>query len=288
MPAVQPQSSAQNPAAKPVPQQIQLMKRQFDLRLLAAIKQRQQDHPNPLTRFGCKAFSQSDEDGITLEILRRLGLVNGTFAEFGVGDGLENNTLALLAAGWRGLWVGGQALAYDPASSPVLDFQQTWITAENVATLLQSGLRNLRAPAADLISVDLDGNDLHICRALLESGAAPALFIVEYNGKFPPPLRFCIRYDADHQWQRDDYHSASLQSLADLFAEHGYRCICCNAATGANAFFVPEAQLHLFPEVPTDLRDIYSTPHYMLHHRYGHKTALRTLEVLLQTRFPQP
>ncbi len=275
------------PPPKPAPQpQTQMMKRQFDLQLSAAIKQRQQDHPNPLARFGSKAFSQTDEDGITLEILRRLGLQTSTFAEFGVGDGFENNTLALLAAGWRGLWVGGQTLAYDPSGSPVLDFQQAWITAENVATLLHTGLRNLKTEACDLISVDLDGNDLHICRALLESGANPALFIVEYNAKFPPPLRFSIRYDADHQWQRDDYHGASLQSLADLFADYGYRCICCNAATGANAFFVPEAQLHLFPEVPSDLRQIYSAPQYMLYHSYGHKTGLRTLEILLQTRFP--
>lgn len=155
------------------------MQRQFDLQLSAAIKQRQQDHPNPLVRFGSKAFSQRDEDGITLEILRRLGLQNGTFAEFGVGDGFENNTLALLAAGWLGLWVGGQTLGYDPSGSPVLDFQQAWITAENVAALLQTGLINLKTQATDLISVDLDGNDLHICRALLESGAKPSLFIVE-------------------------------------------------------------------------------------------------------------
>ena len=280
MPPVPPPKTAPQP-------QIQMMKRQFDLHLAAAIRQRQQDHPNPLTRYGCKAFSQTDEDGITLEILRRLGLQNGTFAEFGVGDGFENNTLALLAAGWRGLWVGGQTLGYDPSGSPVLDFQQAWITAENVVPLLQSGLARLQSEAADLISVDLDGNDLHICRALLASGANPALFIVEYNAKFLPPLRFEIQYDAEHQWQRDDYYGASLQSLADLFAEYGYRCICCNAATGANAFFVPEAQMHLFPEVPTDLRQIYSTPHYMLFHSYGHKTGLRTLEVLLQTRFPQ-
>ena len=275
------------PPPKPAPQQqTQILMRLFDLQLSAAIKQRQQNHPNPLGRFGCKAFSQADEDGITLEILRRLKPQNGIFAEFGVGNGLENNTLALLAAGWRGLWVGGQTLAYDPSGSPVLDFQQAWINAENVAALLQNGLRNLKTEAADLISVDLDGNDLHICRALLESGAKPSLFIVEYNAKFPPPLRFSTRYDPDHQWQRDDYFGASLQSFADLFATFGYRCICCNPGTGANAFFVPEAQLHLFPEVPTDLRQIFSEPHYMRFHRYGHTTSLRTLETLLQTRFP--
>src|SRR5437016_4741195 len=59
---------------------------------------------NPLNRFGAKYFSQADEDGITLEIVRRLGITVGTFAELGVGNGLENNTLILLANGWRGFW----------------------------------------------------------------------------------------------------------------------------------------------------------------------------------------
>ena len=73
---------------------------------------------NPLNRFGAKFFSQSDEDGITLEIIRRIGLKTGTFLELGVGDGLENNTLVLLSVGWRGAWFGGETLAFDPQSNP--------------------------------------------------------------------------------------------------------------------------------------------------------------------------
>jgi hypothetical protein len=68
---------------------------------------------NPLNRFGAKHFSQADEDGITLEIIRRIGINNGSFAEFGVGNGLENNTLVLLASGWRGFWIGAQDLDFD-------------------------------------------------------------------------------------------------------------------------------------------------------------------------------
>ena len=48
---------------------------------------------NPLNRFGAKYFSSTDEDGITLEIAKRLGIKSGTFIEIGVGNGLENNTL---------------------------------------------------------------------------------------------------------------------------------------------------------------------------------------------------
>jgi hypothetical protein len=72
-------------------------------------------HPNPLTRKGCKYFSQNDEDGILLEIFRRIdngGDTKKAFIEFGVGNGLENNSLILLMQGWRGFWAGGEDLAF--------------------------------------------------------------------------------------------------------------------------------------------------------------------------------
>jgi hypothetical protein len=65
---------------------------------------------NPLNRFGAKYFSQGEEDGLTLEIIKRLGIKNGTFAELGVGNGLENNTLILLASG-SGLCLDASAAA---------------------------------------------------------------------------------------------------------------------------------------------------------------------------------
>jgi hypothetical protein len=61
----------------------------------------------------------NDEDGITFEIPRRIGLADGVFAEFGVGNGVENNTLAPAAAGWTGFWVDGEDL--DTGNSPRCD-----------------------------------------------------------------------------------------------------------------------------------------------------------------------
>ena len=65
---------------------------------------------NPLNKFGKKCFSQNDEDGITVEIAKRLG-ITGKYLEFGVGDGLECNTLVLHSLGWKGMWVGDEKLA---------------------------------------------------------------------------------------------------------------------------------------------------------------------------------
>ena len=89
-------------------------------------------HPNPFTRFGRKCFSQNDEDGLTLEIVKRLGLTSGVYAEFGVGDGLENNTLILAALGWKGFWVGGSDLAFSHAQAQRFKYIKDWITLENI------------------------------------------------------------------------------------------------------------------------------------------------------------
>ena len=69
---------------------------------------------NPLNKFGRKVFSQSYEDGITLEIVRRLEIMSstGTYVELGVGNGLENNTLVLASLGWKGVWIGGESLDF--------------------------------------------------------------------------------------------------------------------------------------------------------------------------------
>ncbi|CQD02435.1 hypothetical protein BN000_00244 [Mycobacterium europaeum] len=244
------------------------------------------NHPNPLNRAGKKCFSATDEDGITLEILRRIGrLDDGVFAEFGVGDGTENNTLILAALGWKGFWVGGQDLAVTVEDHPRFTYQKAWITADNILALTRSCLQRIDATGVDVISLDLDGNDIYLVERLLADGIRPKLFIVEYNGKFPPPVRFQIAYDPDHVWQSDDYFGASLSSYAALFARFDYRLVCCNSHSGSDAFFIDTALSGYFADVPTDIEEIYTEPRYFLYGGFGqHKTSLRTVAQILRPR----
>ncbi len=239
-------------------------------------------HVNPLVRLGAKVFSQFDEDGITFEILRRMSLANGVFAEFGVGNGTENNTLALAAAGWNGFWVGGEDLAFDhnPLHSPDPNFSynKQWITRENILELYQDGLSTIRRDKCDVISLDLDGNDFYIAQTLLDNSIKPEVFIVEYNGKFIPPIHFVIDYDPTHVWKGDDYHGASLASLCELFEEHGYFLACCNLS-GANAFFVSAKWQSRFSDVPTEIQNLYETPKFWMikYLSSGHPVSTKTL-----------
>jgi hypothetical protein len=252
-----------------------------DLLLQFQTSQVQISHRNPLNRFGKKCFSQTDEDGITIELLRRLNISSGVYAEFGVGNGLENNTLILAAMGWSGFWVGAEDLAFSYSKATKFSYQKNWITLSNISQHAKNGMKDIKALELDLISLDLDGNDIYFVEKLLSDGITPKIFIVEYNAKFIPPSKFQIDYDPNHQWMGDDYFGAALTNFVELFEKNGYKLVCCNSHTGANAFFVRNDYGHLFDDVPTDILDIYSPPRYHTYNAYGHRQSTKVIEKIL-------
>jgi len=238
-------------------------------------------HANPLNKFGKKCFSQTDEDGITLEIVRRLDIANGVYAEFGVGDGMENNTLILASLGWKGFWVGGEDLAFNYSAAKKFRYTKDWITLENIASHAKNGLLMLEENEIDVVSLDLDGNDLYFVEELLSKKINPKLFIVEYNAKFIPPSKFQIEYNPLHQWAGDDYFGAALVNFVELFEKYDYDLICCNSHTGSNAFFIRKKYRHLFADVPKNINDIYVGPRYYLHNSFGHRKSSKVIETII-------
>lgn len=254
----------------------------YDLVLTEANSRIAANCGSPLNKFGRKIFSQTNEDGITIEILSRIGVEKGSFAEFGVGNGLENNTLVLAALGWTGFWVGNQELAFSLPSESNLQFHKQWITLDNIAETAKRASAQLGAEKLDVISLDLDGNDYYLVEKLLWSGFLPSLFIVEYNAKFPPPIKFKIIYDQNHSWTGDDYFGASLATYDELFEGFGYQLVCCNSDSGANAFYVRREYIGLFSDVPKNFSQIYAPPRYYLYRNYGHRRSGKTIEAILK------
>ena len=254
-----------------------------DLVLDTVAKQEQAAHANPLNRRAAKCFSQTDEDGITLEILRRIdALHGGTYIEFGPGDGMENNTLILASLGWHGSWIGGQDLAWRYKPCKKLLFQKDWVTLSTIPAAIARAREHLAVDTVDVVSMDLDGNDIYFTEQILDLGIRPQLFIVEYNAKFIPPVKFKMDYNPDFQWNGTDWFGASLASYTELFERKGYRLVCCNSHTGANAFYVREDLMAVFSDVPRDLRDIYAGPRYHQMSWFGHRPSFEVVETLFR------
>lgn len=235
---------------------------------------------NPLLAHGYKVFSQNDEDGIIQEICSRLKLDTGsTFLEIGVGDGSENNTLNLLTKNWRGIWLGGEPLAYSRLCER-LSFEQCWITQENVVAIIRKKMKERSIGTFDLLSLDIDGNDWHIAKRILEDDLRPAVFVVEYNGTFDAYSEWVMPYNAAHTWDGSAYFSASLASYQRLLEEHGYFLAACNA-TGANAFFVRNEFKTQFTDLSPDWHAIHMPANYLPYPYLGHPVSKRFIGELI-------
>jgi hypothetical protein len=218
-----------------------------------------------LERFGLKVYSQYDEDGIIQEIFCRIGVKSKKFVEFGVGNGLENNTLKLLLQGWSGLWLeGGETLVSqinhkfrDVISENRLLVKQAFIDRDNINGLIAPYLSN----EIDLLSIDIDGNDIYILESI--SVVSPRVIVIEYNGKFPPPMSIAQRYNPHHSWDESDYGGASLQALTKIADRRGYSLVGCGMI-GVNAFFVrKDLTEDLFAE-PFTAENHYQPARYFL------------------------
>ncbi|MEY3198766.1 MAG: hypothetical protein RJA13_724 [Bacteroidota bacterium] len=197
-------------------------------------------NPKRLLKYGYKAFSQNEEDGIIQEIFLRIGTESKVFIEFGVENGLECNSLNLLYSGWSGLWIDGNKnnidyiqqnfshMVHNQKLRTVLSF----ITAENINYLISNFSFSLQV---DLLSIDIDSNDYWIWKAI--NIIQPRVVVIEYNSIFRPPISLTVPYDPQGTFDGSCCFGASLSALEILGKEKGYSLVGCNLS-GVNAFFV--------------------------------------------------
>jgi len=191
-----------------------------------------------LTRFEMTVYSQNGEDGVIAEILRRIGPGRREFVEFGIGRGTEGNCVALADVfGWSGLFMEGDAeaarsLAWKYRDSTPVRTLCARITAENIDQLLRD---NGVSSEPDVVSIDIDGNDLWIWRAMTHT--RPRVLVIEYNAHLDHRRPLVQPYDPDWVWSGTDWFGASLCALELVAARKGYRLIHTELA-GVNAFFV--------------------------------------------------
>jgi hypothetical protein len=227
---------------------------------------------------GCKIYSQTDEDGIIAEVFRRLGVGGRVLVEIGSSDGLENNTHGALLAGWRGVWIDGSRAKIDqiatvmPLETKRLAVRCELVNRDNAPELVRFALKRYEVAELDLLSLDIDGNDLYVLQAIVGQ-VKPRVIVAEYNGKYPPPISLAINYNASHVWAGDDYYGASLQAFVDALPD--YRLVCCNIS-GANAFFVRTDLAGPFTAYTP--QELYQPPRFHLTQLFfGERASLKML-----------
>ena len=206
-----------------------------------------QDKLNASAPFprGCeyRVFSQAGDDGIIQHLTRVIPIAQKIFVEFGVQNYLESNTrFLLLKDNWSGLVMDGsqkniQFILRDPISSRHdLKAVFAFVKANNINRLLAD---NLPTKPIGLLSIDIDGNDYWIWKAI--QSVEPAIVVTEYNAGFGPSRAVTIPYDENFVRSRAHYshiyYGASLKALWILAQEKGYDLVCCNSY-GNNAFWV--------------------------------------------------
>jgi hypothetical protein len=235
-----------------------------------------------LSRYGAKAYSQADEDGIIAEIFRRIGIGNHSFIEIGVGPGLENNTLALLLSGWRGMWVDANEADVATARSRLAEYvgssrlriEHEFITRGNVDPLLAgAGFDN----DVDLLSIDVDGNDYWIWEAVRSIN--PRVVIVEYNATWFPPLTLTIVYQENFRWHGSNYFGTSLKALELLAERKGYHLVGCSFS-GVNAFFVRADLCGSKFHAPYTAENHFEPPRYWMCRPSGHPPGIGPVEII--------
>lgn len=198
----------------------------------------------PDVEFRC--YSQNGEDGILLYIFSLIGMASRKVVEVCAGDGIECNAANLIVNhGFQGLLFDGDAanVARGQAfyaetrttcvSPPTL--VQAWITAGNIDGLVTE--RGFGGPV-DLLSIDVDGNDYWILRAL--TSVQPNVVVVEFSALCGPERAVSMSYREDYRLDmtKQPYRcGASLGAFTNLMKTRGYRLVGVQSL-GFNAFFV--------------------------------------------------
>jgi hypothetical protein len=186
-------------------------------------------------------WSQNEEDGITLALLKLVGTTNRRFVELGAGVNGGNSGFLAEVCGWTGLMVDGSPARAAKLAARFGRFgvhtQAAWITTEGVNQLIADhGLTG----EVDLLSLDIDGNDYWVWEQL--DICSPRVVILEFNPAFGPERAVTVRYDpafdrGQYKSVTHQFYGASLAALTRLSREKGYRLVLVEPR-GANAYFL--------------------------------------------------
>ncbi|MFC1834862.1 hypothetical protein ACFL2Q_09025 [Thermodesulfobacteriota bacterium] len=195
-----------------------------------------------LLDFAESTYSQTGEDGIIRRILDLLPCKDYWCVEFGADDGIRgSNTRRLIEQeNYSAVLIEGDEANFRKLVTNYSGNARVKCLNKYVGFGYVGGLDDLLSPFGlppdfDFLSIDIDGNDYHVWRAVREYH--PKLVCIEFNPTIPTEVEFVQPADpAINQ-------GCSLSVLCRLAREKDYDLVCC---LPYNAFFVDSRYFHLF------------------------------------------
>jgi hypothetical protein len=215
----------------------------------------------PLDEYDYRIASQRGEDGLTVEIFRRIGVEHRRCVELGCGPNGGNAGVLVAGLGFEGLLVDGSEDLIEIARKlyaeyPSARIECAWITRETLEDLL--GAHGFDRDV-DYLGIDLDGIDYWLWEAF---PTRPRVVICEFNPFLGREAAVTIPYRTDFSRKQvgEDgrrvyprgYWGASIAAFAALGRRKGYRLVG-SAPRSTNAYFVRDDVGGRFPALsPAD------------------------------------
>ncbi len=195
-----------------------------------------------LNEFAANVTSHSGEDGIVGKALSMLPNLNHWCVEFGAWDGrFASNTYDLVdRQNYHAVLIEGGAEQYQQLQASYPHKDRSILIRAYVGWSSNDALDHIlkQHPIPrdfDFLSIDIDGNDYHVWRAM--NTFRPKVVLIEYNFTMANAVDFTQPADANCQ------QGSSAAALVKLAKEKGYELI---AVTSSNLLFVDQAYYNLF------------------------------------------
>lgn len=196
-----------------------------------------------LSEYEWGVFSQWGENGIIQFLIREVESQNKTFIEFGVEDFLESNCRYLLmTSDWQRCVIDGSNENIRKLQNSYfywrhdLQSMAAFIDKENINQLLEKSQFNRDL---GILSVDIDGNDYHILKAI--NTFEPRIIVSAFNPYFGSKRAITVPYDPKfyrtEKHYSNSYFGASIKAIEHVLNEKEYTLVS-TGITGNDAYFV--------------------------------------------------
>jgi hypothetical protein len=186
-----------------------------------------------------RVFSQNLEDGIILELVKRLINQNFKAIEIGSGDGTQNMLRNLIENhNYHGI---GHDMLESTWSHPQYQHNKGMVGLDN----LQDTMQTWSTKTPDFFSLDIDSIDFWILKDLLKNNFRPSIMCIEFLSYYGPDVICSVKKDLK------SYHrkgcGASVSAFKALCALFGYKFFTVDSQ-GVNCFFYLPERLKTFEE----------------------------------------